>query len=197
MVWTKDKIYLTALFAALIVAIIVTLYFNRKGQSCSSETYAASHKKIYILYTGGTIGMVETPDGYAPKPGFLENKLKEMTKNSKNIAPYDIGEYTPLLDSSNMTPKDWVTIASDIAKRYDKYDAFVVIHGTDTMAYTASALAFMLENTSKPIIITGSMISLQEERNDGRNNLLTSLMLATRMPELKSKFQCIARFCIS
>jgi len=186
MVWTKEKVYLSTLFAALIVAIVVTLYFNRKDTVCSDESYKAHNKKIFILYTGGTIGMVETPDGYAPKHGFLEQKLRDMTKDMKNIAPYNIVEYSPLLDSANMTPRDWSRIGSDIAKVYDNYDAFIIIHGTDTMAYTASALAFMLENLDKPVIVTGSMISLQDERNDGRNNLLTSLSLATKykIPEV-------------
>lgn len=181
MVWTNEKTYLVALFVALILAIVASLYFNR---SPTGEGYESQNRKILIIYTGGTIGMVKTPDGYEPKPGFLEQKLRAMTKNANSISPYDVTEFSPLLDS--MTPGDWVKIGINITKKYNKYDAFIVVHGTDTMAYTASALSFMLENLDKPVIVTGSMISLQEERNDGRANLLTSLELASKykIPEV-------------
>jgi L-asparaginase len=93
-----------------------------------------------------------------------------------------VHEYNPLLDSANMTPAEWVKIARDIARNYAKYDGFVVLHGTDTMAYTASALPFMLRNLGKPVIITGSQIPLCEIRNDARENLITSLLIAARYP---------------
>ena len=86
--------------------------------------------------------------------------------------------YDPLLDSSNMTPAEWVKIARDVESNYDRYDGFVVLHGTDTMAYTASAVPFLLAGLRKPVIITGSQIPLCEIRNDARENLITSLMLA-------------------
>src|SRR6185503_6221602 len=91
---------------------------------------------------------------------------------------FDVHEYAPLLDSSNMTPREWVAIARDVGDHYDKYDGFVVVHGTDTMAYTASALPFMLHGLGKPVVITGSQIPLCEIRNDARENLITSLMIA-------------------
>jgi L-asparaginase len=91
-------------------------------------------------------------------------------------------EYDPLLDSANMTPSDWLKIARDIADRYDDYDGFVVLHGTDTMAYTASALPFMLEGLRKPVILTGSQIPLCEVRNDARENLITAMILAADYP---------------
>lgn len=152
-----------------------------------AKDIAKDKKKIYILYTGGTIGMVKTKDGYAPKKGFLEEKLKDITQNHKEtIGNYTIKEYTPLLDSSNISPKDWNTIAQDVMDVYDNYDAFIIIHGTDTMAYTASALSFIFSNLNKPIIITGSMISLAEMRNDGNNNLINSLVVASNynIPEV-------------
>jgi L-asparaginase len=173
----------------LIVAIVATLYYLF-GQHI--EHYHEKHRpvinnKIFILYTGGTIGMVESPEGLVPKSGFLEKKLKDIVKGHEHeIGQYDIKEYSPLLDSSNMTPKDWLRMAQDIADRYDKYDAFIIIHGTDTMAYSASALAFMFENLGKPVIFTGSMIPLIDLRNDGRNNMLNTLMYASRfdIPEV-------------
>lgn len=140
-------------------------------------------KQVYIAYTGGTIGMKKTPDGYAPAPGYLEQQIAVMPELSDPIMPqYTIHEYDPLLDSSNMTPEDWLKIAQDIAANYDKYDGFVVIHGTDTMAYTASALPFMLQGLHKPVIITGSQIPLCEVRNDARENLITALTIAANYP---------------
>jgi L-asparaginase len=95
-----------------------------------------------------------------------------------SMPSYTIHEYDPLLDSSNMTPTQWVEIARDLAANYERYDGFVVVHGTDTMAYTASALPFMLHGLGKPVVITGSQIPLCEIRNDARENLITSLMIA-------------------
>jgi L-asparaginase len=95
---------------------------------------------------------------------------------------YDLHEYAPLLDSSNMRPDDWVRIAQDIAAHYADYDGFVVLHGTDTMAYTASALPFLLCGLAKPVIITGSQIPLSEVRNDARASLITSMLIAGNYP---------------
>ena len=95
---------------------------------------------------------------------------------------YDIHEYDPLLDSSNMRPADWVRIGQDIVAHYDAYDGFIVLHGTDTMAYTASALPFFLQGLRKPVIVTGSQIPLCEIRNDARANLITSMLIAAEYP---------------
>lgn len=144
-------------------------------------------KKVYIAYTGGTIGMRRTKDGYAPAPGYLEEQMAVMPELQNPILPeYTINEYDPLLDSSNMTPDDWVDIAKDIAAHYDQFDGFIVLHGTDTMAYTASALPFLLQELNKPVILTGSQIPLCEIRNDARENLITSLLLAANyaIPEV-------------
>ncbi|XP_061751261.1 60 kDa lysophospholipase isoform X3 [Nerophis ophidion] len=100
-----------------------------------------------------------------------------MSKNKKRIV-YTIIEYSPLLDSSNMTTDDWGRIGKDIEKNYESYDGFVILHGTDTMAYTASALSFMCEHLGKPIILTGSQVPIYEMRNDGRDNLLGALLIA-------------------
>ena len=144
-------------------------------------------KRVYIAYTGGTIGMRPTASGYAPAAGYLNEQLAAMPEFRHAMMPdFDIHEYTPLLDSANMTPIHWHNIALDIAEHYADYDGFIVLHGTDTMAYTASALPFMLQGLNKPIIITGSQIPLCEVRNDARDNLITALMIAAnyRIPEV-------------
>lgn len=144
-------------------------------------------KRVYIIYTGGTIGMQRTRGGYRPRVGSLQSQMSEMPELRHETMPsYTIHEYDPLLDSSNMTPAEWVKIARDVESNYDRYDGFVVLHGTDTMAYTASALPFLLGGIRKPVIITGSQIPLCEIRNDARENLITSLMLAAsyEIPEV-------------
>ncbi|MGD8963654.1 MAG: asparaginase, partial [Desulfobacterales bacterium] len=102
------------------------------------------------------------------------------------LPEYRIGEYKPLLDSSNMTPADWLKIANDIAKHHKAFDGFVVLHGTDTMAYTASALPFMLQGLQKPVVITGAQIPLCSVRNDARENLITALLITAnfKIPEV-------------
>lgn len=140
-------------------------------------------KHIYIAYTGGTIGMQKSSQGYIPAAGFMEKQLAGMPEFHRPEMPkYTIHEYAPLIDSSNMAPKDWQQIADDIRDNYDKYDGFVILHGTDTMAYTASALSFMLENLAKPVIVTGSQIPLAELRSDGQANLLNALHIAAYHP---------------
>jgi len=130
--WTKEKLYLVILFIVLIVSIISVLYFNRSPGYCdqNGEGYEAHNRRILVLNTSGD------------------------TKTDKQLPKYDLIEYSPLLDSNNMSPKDWVRIALDITKNYDKYDAFIIIHGVDTLSYTASALSFMLENLNKTVIVT-------------------------------------------
>jgi len=140
-------------------------------------------KRVYIAYTGGTIGMNRTRAGYVPEGGYLQQQMEEMPElRHPSMPSFTIHEYNPLLDSANMTPVEWVKIARDIARNYAKYDGFVVLHGTDTMAYTASALPFMLRGLAKPVIITGSQIPLCEVRNDARENLITSLLIAAKYP---------------
>lgn len=135
--------------------------------------------RVYIAYTGGTIGMARTDDGYAPLAGFLAEQLAVMPElRTPPMPEVTVHEYETLLDSANMTPANWYQIAQDIAAHYDDYDGFVVLHGTDTMAYTASALPFMLEGLAKPVVVTGSQIPLCELRSDGRANLINSLLVA-------------------
>ncbi|MEF9921794.1 MAG: asparaginase [Anaerovoracaceae bacterium] len=138
-------------------------------------------KKICILYTGGTIGMVPTDKGYTPKKGYFSDALKSIQDlNSDAIPSWDVIEFDPLLDSSNIAVNQWNEIGKSIMENYKNYDGFVVLHGTDTMAYTASALSFMLDGLTKPIILTGSQIPLCEIRSDARDNLITSLLIAAQ-----------------
>ncbi|WP_298440191.1 asparaginase [uncultured Ferrimonas sp.] len=136
-------------------------------------------KRIYVAYTGGTIGMQRTDKGYAPVAGFLTQSVKANPEFHRDEMPeFEIHEYDQLIDSSNTDPSDWQRIADDVADNYDRFDGFVILHGTDTMAFTASALSFMLQGLSKPVIVTGSQIPLVELRSDGQTNLLNSLYIA-------------------
>ena len=136
-------------------------------------------KKILLINTGGTIGMVRSAEGYQPRKGYFRIALEDIAEMRRGDMPaWDYVEMDPLLDSSNMTVKEWNAIGAAIADNYAAYDGFVILHGTDTMAYTASALSFMLEDLGKPVILTGSQIPLCEVRSDGRDNLITSLLIA-------------------
>ncbi|GGI86830.1 asparaginase [Legionella impletisoli] len=140
-------------------------------------------KNILIINTGGTISSIKTKHGYEPAPGYVEKALQDIPAlRHKDMPKFFIKEYNPLLDSSNMTLSEWNRIASDINEAYQQYDGFVVFHGTDTMAYTASALSFMLEHLDKPVILTGSQIPLSEVRNDAIDNIITSLWLCAHEP---------------
>lgn len=140
-------------------------------------------KHILIINTGGTISSVKTPHGYEPSPGYVSEALRSIpAMRHADMPQYTLKEYQPLLDSSNMTVHEWNRIATDIADEYDHYDGFVVLHGTDTMAYTASALSFMLEHLGKPVILTGSQIPLSEVRNDAVDNVVTSLWICAHHP---------------
>lgn len=123
--------------------------------------------------------MVPTDNGFAPKPGFFGGQLKSIRDlGSPDMPEWDFVEFDPLLDSSNIACDQWNEIASAIEQRYDDYDGFVVLHGTDTMAYSASALSFMLEGLDKPVIFTGSQIPLCQLRSDAMDNLVTSVAIA-------------------
>ncbi len=144
-------------------------------------------KRICIIHTGGTIGMQRTKKGYAPQKGFIQTALSKIDQlNSEEMPSYDLVEYDPLLDSTNVSVIVWMKIALDIEQRYELYDGFVILHGTDTMAYTASALSYILDGLSKPVILTGSQIPLSELRNDGRDNLITAMLIAAnyKIPEV-------------
>ena len=138
-------------------------------------------KKVCILYTGGTIGMVPTDEGYAPREGYFHLLLDEIAQlRYEEMPQWDLVEFDPLLDSSDVSVDEWNRFGRAIAIRYKDYDGFVILHGTDTMAYTASALSFMLEGLKKPVVLTGSQIPLCQVRSDGRDNLINSLLIAAQ-----------------
>ena len=137
-------------------------------------------KRILLLYTGGTIGMVPGPKGYVPDSAEFIRRLHDMDElNHPDMPEWNLIEFSPLLDSSNITVKEWNQMGRTIAVNYDDYDGFVVLHGTDTMAYSASALSFMLENLNKPVIFTGAQIPLCEIRSDARENLVNAMVIAS------------------
>ncbi|MEI6893508.1 MAG: asparaginase [Colwellia sp.] len=140
-------------------------------------------KRIYVAYTGGTIGMKHSKQGFVPTKGHLTESINALPEFHRCEMPkFTISEYLPLIDSSNMKPSDWQRIAEDIKANYHHYDGFVILHGTDTMAYTSSALSFMFENLSKPVIITGSQIPFSQLRSDGQVNVLNALYIAANYP---------------
>ncbi|CAF1560724.1 unnamed protein product, partial [Didymodactylos carnosus] len=174
-------------------------------------------RKVLVIYTGGTIGMKAQNNVLAPVENCLQEELRRMniahdkqyadsiretdprelflylpSPNETECIAYYILEYKPLLDSANMTFDNYIQIALNIKDVYELFDGFVILHGTDTMSYTAAALSFMFEHLSKPIVLTGSQIPIFEARCDGRDNLIGSLIvagkLAHRIPEVTVYF---------
>ena len=134
---------------------------------------------VFVLHTGGTIGMVETPDGHAPVAGALGPYLDWIVESSRGeLPPIAFLELDPPIDSANATPDDWCDIASTLYEHRADHAGFVVLHGTDTMAYTSSALSFLLPGFGKPVVVTGSQIPITRTRSDGRQNLIGALQVA-------------------
>lgn len=134
--------------------------------------------KVLLIYTGGTIGMNRNPATGALEPfdfEHLRSCVPELEQFSTEISTY---QFSPPIDSSDMSPRLWTELVHIIADRYEEFDGFVILHGTDTMAYTASALSFMLENLTKPVILTGSQLPIGQLRTDGKENLITSIEIA-------------------
>ena len=132
--------------------------------------------RVYVLYTGGTFGMAGAP--LRPMElAKLERSLPEATELAPGVQ-VTLERFERLIDSSSIVPADWLHIARRIARNYETYDGFVIIHGTDTLAHTASALAFMLQNLRKPVVITGAMLPLLEEGTDAVENYRLALMVA-------------------
>lgn len=133
---------------------------------------------LLIIYTGGTIGMVKDSKTGSLRPlpfNHIMDEIPEISKAQCFISSYT---FNPPLDSSNVNPSQWVKLAEVIERNYDKYDGFVVLHGTDTMAFSASALSFMLENLDKPVVFTGSQLPIGSLRTDAKENLISSVELA-------------------
>ena len=133
---------------------------------------------ILIIYTGGTIGMKTDAATGALVPFDFSGIYEEFPSLKRLNVDIDVETMNPVIDSSNVSPDNWVTLARLIRDNYARYDGFVVLHGTDTMSYPASALSFMLENLSKPVVFTGSQIPIGVLRTDGRENLITAIEIA-------------------
>ena len=137
-----------------------------------------ANTSILIIYTGGTIGMIQNAETGALESfdfDHLLNHVPELKQFNLNI---DAITFTPPIDSSDMEPELWSRIVAIIEENYERYDGFVILHGTDTMSFTASALSFMLEDLMKPVILTGSQLPIGALRTDGKENLITAIEIA-------------------
>ena len=142
------------------------------------KTCQGTKASILLIYTGGTIGMVQDPTDQTLKPFDFKQILDSVPELSKFAYRIDSYSFDPIIDSSDIEPSLWQELAELIASRYDSYDGFVVLHGTDTMAFSASALSFMLGDLTKPVIFTGSQLPIGVPRTDGRENLISSVEIA-------------------
>ena len=134
---------------------------------------------VLLIYTGGTIGMKEDPGNQTLRPFDFSSLMEEVPELRKFALRIDSYTFDPLIDSSDIEPSMWQKLAEIIRDNYNSYDGFVVLHGTDTMAYSASALSFMLENLSKPVIFTGSQLPIGRPRTDGKENLISAVEIAS------------------
>lgn len=142
-------------------------------------------KRVLLIYTGGTIGMDENPETGALEPLDFEHLVECVPEFKRLSIEVETYQFVPPIDSSDMHPEKWVQMVEVIEKNYDDFCGFVILHGTDTMAYTASALSFMLENLTKPVVLTGSQLPIGKLRTDGKENLITSIEVAAAYKECK------------
>jgi L-asparaginase len=141
----------------------------------------AMASRVLVLYAGGTIGMARAEDGFRPMTGFEDVLRRLLREQVAAVLPdFDVVALAEPIDSANLQPSHWSALARELVTRWQAYDGFVVLHGTDTMAYSASALSFMLRGADKPVIFTGAQIPLGEPDSDALANLLGALMLAGR-----------------
>ena len=138
---------------------------------------------ILLIYTGGTIGMKEDPILQALTPFDFSQILDEVPELGKFAYRIDTHTFDPLIDSSDVEPSHWVALVDLINEKYDEYDGFVILHGTDTMAYSASTLSFMIEGLTKPVVFTGSQLPIGTPRTDGKENLISSVEIAAAKDE--------------
>jgi len=135
-------------------------------------------RSILIIYTGGTIGMIKNPETGVLSPFDFEHMLEEVPELKRFGYNLFTISFSPIIDSSNLNPEVWKKLATIIKENYNNYDGFVILHGTDTMSYSASALSFMLENLNKPVIFTGSQLPIGTIRTDGKENLISAVEIA-------------------
>lgn len=147
------------------------------------------NSKILLIYTGGTIGMIKDYETGVLRAFEFENIYHRIPELSHLDCVIDSVSFEKAIDSSDMNPRHWINIAETIENNYDVYDGFVVLHGSDTMSYSASALSFMLENLAKPVIFTGSQLPIGDLRTDAKENLITSIQLAALKENGKSVIQ--------
>ena len=145
-----------------------------------------SKAKILLIYTGGTIGMMKDFETGALKAFNFSKLISKIPELKQLDCDIETISFEKPLDSSNMTSIHWISIANSIKNNYDSFDGFVVLHGSDTMSYTASALSFMLENLSKPVIITGSQLPIGDLRTDAKENLITAIQIASLQTKNKA-----------
>ena len=144
----------------------------------TAETMMQDKSSILLIYTGGTIGMKEDPTVQALKPFDFSQILAEVPELTKFACRIDSYTFDPLIDSSDVEPSLWISLVGIIESQYDNYDGFVILHGTDTMAYSASVLSFLIEGLTKPVIFTGSQLPIGVPRTDGKENLISSVEIA-------------------
>ncbi|KAH7952124.1 hypothetical protein HPB52_018943 [Rhipicephalus sanguineus] len=193
-----------AVVAPMDASYVPKVLYSLTDDGKTWQKYSTSNEaRVLVIYTGGTIGMVKDKDGVLkPAPGVLDKRLREFPQlhdaeyakehfgdceKPPLVLPdtgdllrvvYTISEYNPLLDSSNATMDDWLQIAKDIKKYYDSYQGFIVLHGTDTMAYTSSALSFLLENLGKSVVVTGSQVTLMFRNQLFRGNRVSKFSIS-------------------
>lgn len=138
-------------------------------------------RKILLIYTGGTIGMKQDPETLHLKPFNFSQITEEVPELKKFGYIIDSYSFDPAIDSSDVKPEFWIELANLIEKNYDSYDGFVVLHGTDTMAYSASMMSFIFEDLEKPVIFTGSQLPIGMLRTDGKENLISAIELAAQV----------------
>lgn len=146
---------------------------DHKNMSTISRT-----GRVLLIYTGGTIGMGKDPATGVLAPLDFNHLVENVPEFRLLPTEIDTYQFVPPIDSSDITPRQWAQLVRIVSDKYDYYDGFVILHGTDTMAYTASALSYMLENLTKPVILTGSQLPIGQLRTDGKENLITSIELA-------------------
>lgn len=143
--------------------------------------------KILIIYTGGTIGMMNDASSGVLKPLDFSEVVHNVPELKRLNYQVTVHSFNPIIDSSNMRPGIWVELAEKIEEHYEEYDGFVILHGSDTMAFTASALSFMLEGLAKPVVLTGSQLPIGEIRTDAKENLITALEIASAKQNGKAR----------
>lgn len=155
----------------------------------------SQESKILLIYTGGTIGMIEDPETGSYLPFSIEHLLKYVPQLSKMKVDLQITSFQTPLDSAHIGPEEWLMMKDCIKNDYNVFDGFVILHGTDTMAYSASALGFLLQGLSKPVVFTGSQLPISKVRSDAQENIITAIEIASarlndapRVPEVSILF---------